>query len=127
MNFQNKVVVITGAARGIGKCIADEFSKHGANVCIVDILDNDYFGGDISDKTVLESFAKKVIDDYGQVDVLVNNAIPQMKGIDECSYEEFNYALRVGVTAPFYLSKLFAPYELIETDKSKCSCNRVCG
>ena len=33
-----------------------------------------------------------------------------MKGISECSYEEFNYALRVGVTAPFYLSNLFLPY-----------------
>ena len=33
-----------------------------------------------------------------------------MKGISECSYEEFNYALRVGVTAPFYLTKLFLPY-----------------
>ena len=33
-----------------------------------------------------------------------------MKGIDECTYEEFQYALSVGVTAPFYLSKLFAPY-----------------
>lgn len=33
-----------------------------------------------------------------------------MKGIEECSYEEFNYALQVGVTAPFYLTKLFMPY-----------------
>ena len=33
-----------------------------------------------------------------------------MKGIDSCSYEEFNYALKVGVTAPFYLAKLFLPY-----------------
>ena len=33
-----------------------------------------------------------------------------MKGISECSYEEFNYALRVGVTAPFYLTKLFLPH-----------------
>ncbi|MBM6917120.1 SDR family oxidoreductase, partial [Gemmiger formicilis] len=35
---------------------------------------------------------------------------PLMKGIDACSWEEFNYALRVGVTAPFYLTKLFAPH-----------------
>ena len=44
------------------------------------------------------------------MDVLVNNALPLMKGLDGCSYEEFDYALRVGVTAPFYLAKLFAPY-----------------
>ena len=52
----------------------------------------------------------KVIADYGHVDYLINNALPLMKGIDTCTYEEFNYALRVGVTAPFYLTKLFAPH-----------------
>ncbi len=51
-----------------------------------------------------------VIADYGKVDYLINNALPLMKGIEECSYEEFNYALRVGITAPFYLTKLFLPY-----------------
>lgn len=51
-----------------------------------------------------------MIDKYGHIDVLVNNALPLMKGINECSYEEFEYALSVGVTAPFYLSKLFMPY-----------------
>ena len=44
------------------------------------------------------------------MDYLINNAPPQMKGISECSYEEFNQALFVGVTAPFYLTKLFMPY-----------------
>ena len=37
---------------------------------------------------------------------IINNALPQMKGIDECSWEDFQYALSVGVTAPFYLVKL---------------------
>ena len=108
--FENKVVVITGGAKGIGKAIADEFRKAGALVCIIDLLENDYFVGDIADQTVLERFAQKVIADHGHVDYLINNALPLMKGIDECSYEEFNYALRVGVAAPFYLSKLFAPH-----------------
>ena len=44
------------------------------------------------------------------MDCVVNNALPLMKGIDECSYEEFQYALSVGVTAPFYLVKLLMPY-----------------
>ena len=108
--FQDKVAVITGGAKGIGKTIAEEFKKNGAKVCIIDILENEYFVGDISDKEILEKFAKKVISDYGRVDYLINNAIPIMKGIDECSYEEFNYAFQVGVAAPFYLSKLFKPY-----------------
>lgn len=108
--FQNRVVVVTGGAKGIGKTIADEFRKAGAHVCVIDLLENDYFVGDLSEQTVLDTFADKVIADYGRVDVLVNNALPLMKGIDECTYEQFNYALRVGVTAPFYLTKRFAPY-----------------
>lgn len=108
--FSNKIAVITGGAHGIGKCIAEEFRKNGAEVCIIDKADGDHFVGDISDKNVLETFAEQVIGTYGHIDYLINNALPLMKGIDECSYEEFEYALSVGVTAPFYLSKLFAPH-----------------
>ena len=108
--FKDKVIVVTGGAKGIGKTIADEFRKEGAHVCIIDLLPNDCFVGDVGEQKVLEAFADKVIADYGKVDVLVNNALPEMRGLDECSYEQFNYALRVGVTAPFYLAKLFAPY-----------------
>ena len=108
--FENKVAVITGGAKGIGKAIAGEFRKAGAQACVIDLLENDYFVGDIADQSVLERFAQKVIADHGHVDYLINNALPLMKGIDECSWEEFNYALRVGVTAPFYLTKLFAPH-----------------
>lgn len=66
--------------------------------------------GDIADKQVLERFVKEVIEKYGHLDFLINNALPLMKGIDECSYEEFQYAMSVGVTAPFYLTKLFLPH-----------------
>ncbi|WP_297201959.1 SDR family oxidoreductase [uncultured Flavonifractor sp.] len=108
--FEEKVVVVTGGAKGIGKAIADQFRSDGAHVCVIDLLEQDGYVGDLADQAVLEEFAQSVIQTYGTVDVLVNNALPLMKGIDTCSYEEFNYALRVGVTAPFYLSKLFLPY-----------------
>ena len=107
MSFKNKVVVITGGAHGIGLCTAEEFRKNGAHVCVIDCSEGDHFVGDIGNKAVLEEFAKTVIDKFGRVDVLVNNAPPKMKGIDSCSWEEFQEALSVGVTAPFYLSKLF--------------------
>ena len=109
-DFTNKIAVVTGGARGIGRCIREQFEAAGATVCVIDVLDNDYFVGDLSDKATLEAFAAKVIADFGRVDYLINNAAPLSRGIDEASYEDFEYALRVGVTAPFYLSKLFAPY-----------------
>ena len=109
-DFSGKVVVVTGGARGIGKCICEKFREAGAVVCVIDLLENDYFVGDLADKATLEEFAKKVIADHGHMDYLINNAAPKFCGITNGSYEDFEYALKVGVTAPFYLSKLFAPY-----------------
>ena len=108
--MKDKVAVITGGASGIGKCIKESFEKLGVRTAIIDIKENGYFVGDVADKETLERFVKKVIEDYGHIDYLINNALPLMKGIDTCSYEEFEYALKVGVTAPFYLTKLFLPY-----------------
>ena len=109
-DFKNKVAVVTGGARGIGKCICEKFREAGATLCVIDLLPNDYFVGDLADKATLERFAEKVIADFGHVDCLINNAAPKMVGLTNGSYEDFEYAQRVGVTAPFYLSKLFAPY-----------------
>ena len=108
--FKDKVIVITGGAHGIGRCMAEEFKKAGGKVEIIDIARGDHYVGDLSKKEVLEAFARYVIEKHGHIDVLINNALPIMRGIDECTYEEFEYALKVGVTAPFYLSKLFAPH-----------------
>ena len=108
--FKEKVIVITGGAAGIGKCIAEEFRKEGAHVCVIDTAPGDHFVGDIGDKATLEAFAAYVIAQYGRVDVLVNNAPPLFLGIDSCSYEQFQQSLNIGVTAAFYLTKLFMPY-----------------
>ena len=109
-DFKDKIVVVTGGARGIGRCIRQQFEAAGATVCVIDLLDNDGFVGDLADKATLEAFAAKVIADHGRVDCLIHNAAPLMCGIDEGSYEDFEYALKVGVTAPYYLSKLFLPH-----------------
>lgn len=108
--FAGKVAVITGGAHGIGKAIAEAFRAEGAAVEIIDIAPGEHYVGDISKKETLESFTQAVLDRHGHIDFLINNALPLMKGIDECTYEEFQYALSVGVTAPFYLSKLFTAH-----------------
>ena len=108
--FENKVCVITGGANGIGKAINEAFINNNARCYVIDITHGDHYVGDISNKSTLEEFVKYVIDKEGKIDFLINNAPPLMKGIDECTYEEFNQSLAVGVTAPFYLTKLFMPY-----------------
>ena len=50
MDFKDKVVVITGGAQGIGRCIAEEFEKLGATVCVIDKQQGNHFVGDLADK-----------------------------------------------------------------------------
>lgn len=105
--FQGKVVVVTGGANGIGKCIVNEFSAKGAQVYVIDKQQaGEHFVGDIARKEDLEVFVAEILKKHPKVDCIINNALPQMKGIDECSWDDFQYALSVGVTAPFYLVKL---------------------
>lgn len=107
MRFKNKVVVVTGGAHGIGQAIVEDFRKEGAVVEVIDKTPGTYFVGDISNKEILEAFSSDVLEKHSYIDFLIDNALPIMKGIDECSNEEIQYALSVGVTAPFYLTKLF--------------------
>lgn len=107
MRFKNKVVVVTGGAHGIGQAIVEDFRKEGAVVEVIDKTPGTYFVGDISNKEILEAFSSDVLEKHSHIDYLINNALLIMKGTDECSDEEFQYALSVGVTAPFYLTKLF--------------------
>ena len=109
--FKDKVVIVTGGANGIGKCIAGEFRACGATVYVIDKQqDGEHYVGDISRKEVLEAFAAEIIGKHSKVHCIINNALPITKGIDECTYEEFQYAMSVGVTAPFYLIKLLKPH-----------------
>ncbi len=108
--FKDKVAIVTGGAQGIGMCIADEFRKAGAHVYVIDIQEGPHYVGDISRKETLEAFAAYVLERHEKVDFIINNALPVMKGIADCSYEEFEYALKVGITAPFYLVKLFSDH-----------------
>ncbi len=123
MSFENRICVITGATNGIGKCIAEMFLENGALVAFIDIdyeragkltsrfpCNTMFFHGDIAEESILCKFAGEVIRRFEKVDYLINNACLSRKGIlSGCSYEDFNYVLRVGVTAPYMLSKLFLP------------------
>lgn len=127
MNFNGKTCVITGGAKGIGRCLTREFAKRGAKVAFVDMDqkageenlafiisqggDGLFFHGDIGEESTLHQFADAVIDKYRNIDYLINNACLSKKGIlSKCSYDDFNYVLRVGITAPYMLSQLFLQY-----------------
>lgn len=125
--FKDKVCVITGGSLGIGRCLTSEFFKAGAKIAFVDIdekagRENEehiirsggqvlFFHGDIAEEQTLNKFVEVVISKYGKIDYLINNACVNKGGIlDPCSYDDFNYVLRIGITAPYMLTKLFLPY-----------------
>ncbi len=125
MNFHHKVCVVTGGANGIGRCIVEEFLKAGASVAFIDVdceaaekLLNTYgsenllfVSGDIVEKETIKSFVEAIKDRFGHVDYLINNACISRKGIlSDCSYDDFNYVLKLGVTAPYMLTKLLVDY-----------------
>ena len=122
MDFEKKVCVVTGGANGIGRCIAEEFGKAGASVAFIDIdeaagsrlLDRLgqenalFYTGSLTEEAVLHGFADAVIRRFGRVDFLVNNACISRKGLlSGCGFDDFNDVLKLGVTAPYMLSKLF--------------------
>lgn len=104
--FKNKIVVITGDAQGIGLSIRQSFEQQGALVYGIDIQPGSYYQGDIADTATLESFVHSILNKHEKIDYLINNALPKMVGIHQGTLEDFNQALKVGITAPFYLTQL---------------------
>lgn len=115
MRYKDYGIVVTGGAHGIGKAIVEEFVNEGAKVCYIDknqgCFDNQhvfYFQGDVSQKDDLESFVDFCHHKLNRIDVLVNNACVFRHGLlSDCSYEDFDYILSLGIKAPYYLSLMF--------------------
>ena len=120
MNFTSKHAVITGGANGIGRSITEAFLREDAAVTIIDIDNRPpdgarFFHGDIAEKEVLERFVDSL---DKPVDCLINNACIGRCGLLDCSYEDFEYVQRVGVTAPFYLTQLLLKKNLLAPNAS---------
>lgn len=122
-NFNDKIVVVTGASRGIGKSIALAFGEAGANVVVaarkVDLLkqavkeiqtkggDGFYAECDLTKNQDIFNLIAKTVDRYGRLDILVNNAgiSPFVKKSEEVTSEEWEEVIRVNLTAPFLLCR----------------------
>ena len=118
MGFHGKVAVITGGANGIGRCIAESFLDKEALVAVIDtdeaygaLMKEKYegkllfFAGDVGEQKTLDAFVEAALSRFPKVHYLINNAMHTKGGIlSGCEYGDFEYALRVGVTAPYYLT-----------------------
>lgn len=125
--FTNKVCVITGASLGIGRSLSRAFAKQGAKIAFIDKnlqagLENEgylrdlgsevlFFHGDLAEEENLHKFKGQVINRFGSVDILINNACYSSGGVlTPASYDDFNQTLKVCVSSAYFLSQLFLPY-----------------
>jgi NAD(P)-dependent dehydrogenase (short-subunit alcohol dehydrogenase family) len=114
-SFQDKVVIITGGSHGIGKCIAEDFIKLNSKVIVIDKITSDvpchlFYEGDLADVSVIEAFVKVVLEKFGSIDYLINNACVGNGGIFNSDYDDFIYTQKLCVAAPFMLAKLFSSH-----------------
>ncbi len=124
----DRVALITGADSGIGRAIALAFAREGADVLISYLEEEDdarqterlvrdagrkavLLPGDIGEETHCRQMVQRAFDDFGKLDILVNNAAYQMThpSIEEFSSEQFERVYRTNVFAMFYLCKAALP------------------
>lgn len=126
--LKDKVVVITGAAQGIGATYAKAMAAEGAHIVVADVLDGsavvdeiEAAGGqaisvmtDVSDEVSAAAMATAAMERFGRIDVLVNNAAIyaslKMKSFDEIDVGEWDKVMAVNVRGPFVCAKAVTPY-----------------
>lgn len=128
MKLKDKVAIITGGARGIGRCFATRFVKEGARVVIADVIDASdtismikNMGGeglgitmDVSNEKSVLGMSKQVIEEYGKIDILINNAgivgDKLRKPFYEISEEEWDRMMSVNAKGMFLCAKSVFPH-----------------
>jgi NAD(P)-dependent dehydrogenase (short-subunit alcohol dehydrogenase family) len=127
MSKQSRVAVITGGAQGIGRRTSELLAERGYSVAIVDLREPAAtvstiegkggavfgFAGDIANGITVAEFAKRVLERFGHVDVLVNNAgVSLISPAEETSFADYRRVLDVNLVAPFLLCQVFGKHML---------------
>lgn len=111
--LEGKVCIVTGAGSGIGRAGAALFAEHGALVVAADIepaADGVTHHVDVADEASTIALARVVVEEYGGIDVLVNNAgIAGVGSLEETSLEAWERVMRVNATGVFLMSRAVAP------------------
>jgi NAD(P)-dependent dehydrogenase (short-subunit alcohol dehydrogenase family) len=127
--LEGKATVITGADSGIGRAVAIAFAREGADVVIAYLDEHDdardtagvvegsgrravLMPGDIADPAHCRAIVAKAVDEFGKVDVLVNNAAYQMtrESLEEIPDEEWDHTFATNITAMFHICKAALPH-----------------
>jgi 3-oxoacyl-[acyl-carrier protein] reductase len=126
MRLKDKVAIITGGARGIGKATAEIFTKEGASVIIWDMLDEgektaadlrllgysaEFQKISVTDFEALEQAAQLIVEKYGKIDIIVNNAgITRDKSFLKMTHNEWQQVIDVNLTGVFNCTKAVATH-----------------
>ncbi len=137
MKLENKVAIITGGARGIGKATAEIFVREGARIIIWDMLEvgeetasalrsqgfsAEFMNISVTDVPAIEAAARDIFERYGRIDILVNNAgITRDKSLLKMSYQEWQQVIDINLNGVFNCTKTVAPY-MIENNYGRIIC-----
>ena len=123
MKLSGKTAVITGAASGFGKGIAEKFSQEGAKIILADLnnelveqtaknINQDWQHVDVANSNSMKSLSEYIIKKYGSIDIMVNNAgithLPMP--LEDLSEEEFDKVFAVNAKSVFFCGKYFVPH-----------------